>query len=288
MRTLWVLLPAFNEEASLPRLVPRLAETLGERGQAYRIVVVDDGSADSTADVLDDYRRTVPLDVVTHTLNRGLGETERDGFEYVAAHCEDDDVVVRLDCDDTHDPSYVLALMKKLDEGYDVVSTSRFQPGGGQEGVDGYRAAVSRAANLFMRVLFGIPGLRDYSCGFRIYRCRVLRDALRIYGNMFIQLRGLGFTSTLETVVKLHLLGCRFAEVPFVLRYDRKPGPSKMIASVTTLGYFVMAVLYHWPFGGWRSQYRGLARAYRQDPEAAVMRYGLASIRRRFASRIAF
>jgi dolichol-phosphate mannosyltransferase len=288
MKTLWVLLPAFNEEASLPRLLPRLAETFAERGYNYRVVVVDDGSGDATAGVLEDYRRTLPLDVVTHSLNRGLGETERDGFEYVAARCDDDDLVVRLDCDDTHDPSYIFAMAAKIVEGYDVVSTSRFQPGGGQEGVGGYRAVVSRAANLFMRALFGIPGLRDYSCGFRMYRCRVVRDAVRIYGNMFIQLRGLGFTSTLETVVKLHLLGCRFAEVPFVLRYDRKPSPSKMIASITTLGYFVMAVLYHWPFGGWRRQYRGLAAAYRQDPEAAVARFGLTSIRRRFASRIAF
>src|SRR5258708_1069238 len=112
-------------------------------------------------------------------------------------------------------------------------------------GVNGYRAALSLCANLFMKVVFDIPGVRDYSCGFRAYRTRVIKDAVSIFGNSFIQLRGLGFTSTLEIMVKLKILGCRFAEVPFVLRYDQKLSESKMVSSLTTLGYLLMGVLYH-------------------------------------------
>ena len=113
-----------------------------------------------------------------------------------------------------------------------------------------------------------------------------IQDAIRIFGNNFLQLRGLGFTSTLEMVVKLHLLGCRFAEVPFMLRYDQKASPSKMVSSITTLGYLTMAILYHWPAGGWASQYRGLRRIYRQDRNAALMRFGLHALRLRLTSRI--
>lgn len=283
---IWVLLPAYNEADSLPRLLPKLERVLGARGEPYRIVVVDDGSTDTTAAVLAEYQRTLPLDVVTHAINRGLGETERDGFEYVATRCRADDLVVRLDCDDTHEPEFLERMIAKVEEGYDVVNTSRFQPGGGQSGVNAYRAFISRSANLFMAMVFHVPGLRDYSCGFRAYRGRVIQDAIRIFGNNFIQLRGLGFTSTLEMVVKLHLLGCRFAEVPFMLRYDQKASPSKMVSSITTIGYLMMAFLYHWPLGGWASQYRGLRRLYRQDPEQAVGRFGLRSVRLRLASRI--
>ena len=115
---------------------------------------------------------------------------------------------------------------------------------------------------------------------------RIIRDAIRVFGNQFIQLRGLGFTSTLEMVVKLHLLGCRCAEVPFVLRYDQKPGPSKMIGSITAFGYFTMAVLYHWPLGGWKRQYRGLAPLYRARPDEAVEKFSRGY--RRTVSQISF
>ena len=283
---IWIFLPAYNEETALPRLLPKIDRALRGYNQSYHIVVVDDGSTDRTGAILAEYAQSLPLSVVTHPINRGLGEAERDGFEYIAAHCDPDDIIVRVESDDTHEPKFIFSLLEKLDEGYDVVNTSRFQPGGGQEGVDSSRATISRAANLFMQVVFRIPGTRDYSCGFRAYRARVIQDAIRIYGDNFIQLRGLGFTSTLEMIVKLHLLGCRFAEVPFVLRYDQKKSSSKMVASLTTLGYLIMAVLYYWPRGGWLSQYRGLHKLYRQDPGQAVERYKLQSLRQRPVSRI--
>ena len=223
---------------------------------------------------------------MTHPINRGLGETERDGFEFVAARCDASDVIVRVEGDDTHDPEYIFVLLEKLATGFDVVNTSRFQPGGAQLGVSAYRAFISRCANLFMKAMFPIPGLRDFSCGFRVYRARVIMDAIQVFGDDFIQLRGLGFTSTLEMVVKLHLLGCRFAEVPFVLRYDLKESHSKMVGSITTLGYFLMAFLNHWPFGGWRVRYGGLAQAYRQNPDAAVARFQRSKLPRHTASAI--
>lgn len=283
---IWIVLPAFNEEASLPKLLPKLDAKLREHGLEYRLVVVDDGSTDRTAEILAAFVDRLPMDVVTHPINRGLGETERDGFESVAARCAADDVIVRVEGDDTHDPQYILTLIAKLSEGFDVVNTSRFQPGGGQIGVSGYRALISRAANQFMRLVFPVPNVRDFSCGFRAYRAHVVQDAVSVFGNNFIQLRGLGFTSTLEMVVKLHLLGCRCAEVPFVLRYDQKESASKMVSSITALGYFMMALLYHWPFGGWASQYRGLRRLYAADRAAALARFGRHYIRRRVASEI--
>jgi dolichol-phosphate mannosyltransferase len=285
---IWILLPAYNEEASVARLLPKLAAALDGQADGYHIVAVDDGSTDQTADLLEQHAQVYPLTVVTHPLNRGLGETERDGFEFIAWRCAPDDVIVRLDADDTHEPELLPRLLDKLQEGYDVVNTSRFRPGGGQTGVTTYRAFISRAANLFMLAIFRIPGIRDYSCGFRAYRGRVIQDAVRVYGNNFIQLRGLGFTSTLEMVVKLHLLGCRFAEVPFQLRYDQKMSPSKMVSSITTLGYLTMALLYHWPFGGWARQYRGLRPLYREDPESAIDAYGLQVLRLPLSSRVSF
>lgn len=276
----WIMLPAFNEEKSIPILFPKIKKVFEEWNQAYRIVTVEDGSLDSTSEALKKIKSDYPLDIVFHKINRGLGETERDGFEHIAENANDEDIIVRLDCDVTHEPEYVLTLINKLKEGYDVVNTSRFQPGGCQIGVSRYRAIVSYAANIFMKLIFNIPGVKDYSCGYRAYRVKVIKDAIHIFGNGFIQLKGLGFTATLETIVKLKLLGCRFAEVPFVLRYDQKASPSKMVSSVSTLGYFTMALLYHWPFGGWLSQYQGMAKIYRQSPLKAHQKFSRNTIQR--------
>ena len=275
---LWIMLPAYNEQTDLPRLLEKLERSLG--GKDYRLVVINDGSTDETAHILKQYNNRLNLHVVEHPINRGLGETERDGFEYIAWHADREDLVVRIEGDDTHEPKYMFDLIDKLNQGYDVVNTSRFQPGGGQLGVSPYHAFISRSANVFMQVLLGIRGVSDYSCGYRAYRVSVLQDALEIFGNQLIQLRGLGFTSTLEIIVKLNVMGCRFAEVPFVLRYDQKQGGSKMVGSITMLGYFIMALLYWWPFGGWRWRYKDLRALYRSDPATAVEKFRLSNGKR--------
>lgn len=272
------MLPAYNEEASLPNLLPKIKQQLAGHEGGYHVVVINDGSNDNTSSELDSYAKEMPLTVITHEINRGLGESERDGFEYIALNAARDDIMVRMDCDDTHEPRYIPAIIEKMHEGNDVVITSRFQQGGGQKGVDGYRAFISSGASLFMKVMFNIPNVRDYSCGYRGYRVSLIQDAVRTFGNNFIQLRGLGFTSTLETIVKLHILGARFAEVPFMLRYDQKLSASKMSSAITVLGYFTLALLYHYPIRGWKARYRGLRELYPQDSQRAVKEYNRKSL----------
>ena len=137
-------------------------------------------------------------------------------------------------------------------------------------GVSSYRAAMSSAANIFMKVFFPMRGVREYSCGYRAYSSTIIKQAITTFGNSFIQLRGLGFTCTLEKLVKLHMIGARIAEVPFVLRYDKKTSSSKMIGSITTLGYIVMVILNYWPWGGWRSQ----RKAGNINPACSLMKIG--------------
>ena len=237
---IYILLPAFNEEDALRPMAEKLERVMKELGTPYRVVVVNDGSKDRTAEILEAMRAEYPLDVVTHKYNRGLGETIRDGFEFINERASPDDVVVRMDCDDTHEPRYIPVMLKKLQEGYDVVIASRYQPGGGVEGLDLYRRTISRIANLIFKAAFPIRGIWEYTCGYRAYRATIIQDALQVFGNRFVGLKGLGFTGTLEKLVKLRMLGARFAEVPFVLRYDQKMSQSKVVASVTTFGCFAL------------------------------------------------
>ncbi|MGE5605674.1 MAG: glycosyltransferase, partial [Bacteroidota bacterium] len=188
------------------------------------------------------------------------GETSRDMFERAAELSNPNDIIIRMDCDDTHEPKYMLDMIKKIDEGFDVVIASRFQPGGGQHGLDGYRKFISRCANIFMKIFFPIKGVWEYSCGYRAYRASIIQDALKIYGNDFISLKGLGFTCTLEKLVVLRNMKARFAEVPFELHYEQKLSPSKMLSSITTLGYLVLALKYIYPWGPIEKERRKLAQ----------------------------
>lgn len=260
--TLFVLLPAFNEEDSIPALVPKIFHALADGRWEFRVVLVDDGSTDHTRQRLVELRPEFPVEVLSHPINRGLGETIRDGIEYCVREGRPGDVVIRLDCDDTQDPAAIPALVEQTTEGYDVVLTSRYQPGGGQTGVYGYRKLLSWGAGIFMKAVFPIRGVRDYSSGYRAYRWEILAEAINVFGNRFIEQMDLGFSCTLEKLVKLHILGATFTEVPHVLRYDQKKSVSKMATWPTLWGYLVLACRYS-PWigvrrGHWRRRVRRL------------------------------
>lgn len=250
---IFILLPAYNEAKSFSPLFTKIKGIMSSLQKDYIVIVCDDGSNDDTVDILNKYKGKFPLEIITHSINRGLGESSRDLFERVALIGNKGDFIIRMDCDNTHEPKYIPQIISKLEQGYDVVVASRFQKGGGQMGVDGYRTFVSRGANLFMKIFFPIQGLQEYSCGYRGYSYEIIKKAIEIYGNNFIQLKGLGFTCTLEKLIKLKLIGANFGEIPFLHRYDQKKSDSKMVSSVTTLGYLVMTILYHWPWSGWKS-----------------------------------
>ena len=165
-----IILPAYNEEKSIDSLFTKIEQTMKENNYDYKIILVNDGSADNTSKLIAEYSQRMHIEIITHKLNRGLWETIRDGFERAAEICTPDDIIVRMDCDDTHEPKYIPEMVKKINEGYEVVITSRFQPGGGTRGLDAYRNFVSRMANLLMKMFFPIKGIWEYSCGYRAYR----------------------------------------------------------------------------------------------------------------------
>jgi dolichol-phosphate mannosyltransferase len=262
---IWILLPAYNEEPSFPPLTAKIRESMEKIGARYRIVVVNDGSRDRSASVLDDIAKTTPVEVLTHKYNRGLGETIRDGLEYIAEHSAPEDVVVRMDCDDTHEPEYIAKMIAKLNEGYEVVIASRYQPGGGVIGLDWYRRSISRTANLMLKAWFPMPHIWEYTCGYRAYRASLIKDLLEIFGNKLIDLKGLGFTGTIEKLVKCRMVRARVVEIPFMLHYHQKRSVSKVVTSITTLGYLVLMAKYMTWWGDEGQQWRTAceARAHR-------------------------
>jgi dolichol-phosphate mannosyltransferase len=228
-----VVLPAYNEAEALPRLLARLRDvSVGHFGASLSVVVVDDGSSDGTAESVrqgDGLR----LRVVVHEHNRGLAEAIRSGLLAAMEQAADDDVIVTMDADDTHAPGLISRMTMLLEEGNDVVIASRFAPGGRTVGVPWTRALLSRGASLLFRLVHPIRGVRDYTCGYRAYRAGLLRQAFARWGQDFIS--EAGFTCMVDILLKLHRLGAVATEAPLVLRYERKPGKSKMDVRRTTL-----------------------------------------------------
>jgi dolichol-phosphate mannosyltransferase len=243
VKTLWNVLPAYNEERSLAGLLPRfvtLAAALGPRGAGLRVLLVDDGSRDGTAGAAAAFRDRLALEVIPHGVNRGLGAALRTGILAALARADDADLIGTMDADDTHDPALFIPMWDQLEaEGADLVIASRYAPGGREIGLTPLRRALSRGASLLLSLVVPVRGARDYTCGFRLYRARTLRRAALAFGDRLIE--EAGFTCMAELLLKLGRGGAKVAESPLVLRYDRKEGASKMKLARTIARYFALA-----------------------------------------------
>lgn len=244
-----IILPAYDEEQSVDTLLGRIEQIMRENQYEYKIVFVNDGSKDRTAGMLEPYLKRMPIEVIAHKINRGLWETIRDGFERAAEICRPGDIIIRMDCDNTHDPKYIPSMISKINEGFGVVIASRFQKSGKTYGVSAYRMLISRLANLIMKIFFPIRGVREYSCGYRAYKAGLVQNALKIFENSFIDLKGLGFTCTVEKLIKFRMMKARITEIPFKLKYNLKKSSSKMVSSITTVGYLILIMKYIYPWG---------------------------------------
>ena len=221
-----VVLPAYNEEANLGSLLERIDRDLTDELLPYRILVVDDGSRDRTADILAAAACSLPLTIFRHERNQGLGATIRDGLRLATEMAGEHDIVVTMDADETHSPALIATMVQRVREGRDVVIASRFQPGGAVYGLSTFRSLISWVASVLMRLCFPTRGIRDYTCGFRAYRAAVLRAANEEYGAALVDQEG--FQCMADILIKLRRMDLVFGEVPMILRYDLKGGASKM------------------------------------------------------------
>ncbi|WP_033438776.1 glycosyltransferase [Saccharothrix sp. NRRL B-16314] len=229
-----VVLPAYNEAASLPPLLHRLAEVaLTEQLTAW---VVDDGSSDGTAEVAIAGVPGLDVRLVSHPVNLGLGQAVQSGLRAVLAEAGEDDVVVVMDADDTHDPDLIRQLESEIAAGADVVICSRFVAGGDDATAPALRRLLSRGAAVLFRQVLRVDGVRDFTSGFRAYRVSLLTRAAEHWGERLIEERG--FACMVELLLKLRHCRPVVAEVPLTLRYDRKQGPSK-IRIARTVGQYV-------------------------------------------------
>jgi dolichol-phosphate mannosyltransferase len=246
----WIVVPTYNEAGSIERLLRALAGTLADAAPGdHRILVVDDGSPDGTAQIAERLGAELGVvEVLRRQVKDGLGRAYLAGFAHALAGGAQ--LVGEMDADLSHDPAHLPAMLAAA-QGADLVLGSRYVPGGGVTDWGPLRRGLSRFGCAYARAILGVPQ-RDLTGGFKLIR-RELLEAIDLDS-----VRAQGYVFQIEVTYRAVLAGFRVAEVPIVFR-DRAAGESKMSARIALEAMWRVPRLR-------RSAPAAVARAARRDP----------------------
>ncbi|MCX7918492.1 MAG: glycosyltransferase family 2 protein [bacterium] len=201
-----VVIPVLNEEKNIPQLHQALINTLTALEKSFEIIYVDDGSTDSSFQLLSELYQKSPEQIRVIQFRRRFGQTAAmsAGIAYAQGK-----IIIMLDADLQNDPVDIPRLLEKMEEGYDIVSGWRINR------KDKYvtRILPSKIANWLIGSITGVK-LHDYGCSLKAYRAEVIKE-LKLYGEMH------RFIPALASWV-----GAKIAEIP-VQHHPRRFGKSK-------------------------------------------------------------
>jgi dolichol-phosphate mannosyltransferase len=216
----WIVLPTYCEADNLVPMADALRAVLPADA---RILVVDDASPDGTGAIAD---RLAAADARLAVLHRpgkaGLGPAYLAGFAHALAAGAG--AVVEMDCDFSHDPAAVPALLSALEDGADVALGSRSVPGGRVENWSAWRRAVSRGGCLYAQAVLRVP-VRDLTGGFKGFRAEAL------HAIDYATARAKGYAFQVELTYRALLAGLRVTELPIVF-HERREGDSKISGAI--------------------------------------------------------
>jgi dolichol-phosphate mannosyltransferase len=231
LRLLSVVIPARDEQGSIAGAVEHLHVELRLRGIPHEIVVVDDGSTDSTWELLGKLREKIPeLTPVQNNGANGFGNAVVFGID----HSQGDAVVIMM-ADESDDCRDVAEYWELLGQGWDAAFGSRFIRGGGVIDYPPHKLLVNRLANTFLRVMFRAK-LNDFTNAFKAYR-RTALDGCRPFLSPH-------FNLTVELPLKVLVRGYSWTTMPITWR-NRRAGISKL--KIREMGSrYLFITLYCW------------------------------------------
>ncbi|HEY1824570.1 MAG TPA: polyprenol monophosphomannose synthase [Acidimicrobiales bacterium] len=248
MRTL-VVLPTYNEISNVELMLRTLNEVVPE----CHVLVVDDGSPDGTAKLAHAVGAELGnVDLLERRSKDGLGAAYRAGFAWGLEH--EYDHFVEMDCDFSHDPRALPALLT-VAEDYDVVIGSRYVPGGQMPNWKLSRQLLSRGGNQYASIMLGLK-VTDSTAGFRVYSAA----ALETIGYRSVTASGYGFQ--IEMTYRARTNGASIIEVPITFK-DRQRGESKMSQAIVVEA---LVLVTRWAAERWYARGRAFAQRRKAKP----------------------
>ena len=231
MNKCFAILPCYNEELNIGALIDEWnsqKERLYEVGYELKVVAIDDCSKDKTKDVIlqkaSEYEN---VSLFAHETNKGLCGGLNSAISYFIENGEQNDLMVLMDGDNTHNPIYVHDMLKKLQaNSVDCVIASRYCEVSNIVGVAAHREFMSDMAKHYYSMVLRVPNVKDYTCGYRMYTYDIIKKLVNEFGKDPIIEKS--FACMMELLYKLYIVGAKFDETGFELRYDNKKGESKM------------------------------------------------------------
>lgn len=222
-----VIIPVYNEGRSIYSLLEQFDSFAKLFKLKFNLVVVNDNSSDDSQLYIDKAIKDFRLDIncIKHKANLGLHGSLTTGFNSLKS-INDEDIIITLDGDNTHNPHLIREFIYKINEGADIVIASRYCEQSRVYGLSKLRHLLSIGAKFLYSIRWRIPGVKDYTCNFRGYKGWLISKANEVYGDKFITEKG--FTATTEILKKINKFKPIIVEVPMILKYSNKENASNM------------------------------------------------------------
>lgn len=213
------IIATYNERENIKLMLDTLAKIAQENSNYdFATLVVDDNSPDGTGEIVKNYMKKEPSVHLITGPKKGLGHALIRGYKYAIEKMQAD-VIIPNDCDFSFDPYKIPALLKKIDEGYDVVVASRHIGTGATKGWSLFRKLNHWVANTFFATyVAGIKEVRDHNGNFKAIRVKGVLDQVPLDELLKkIKIRGFGFQAYI--LYALSKVTDKFCEVPVVFKF---------------------------------------------------------------------
>ena len=241
---IYILLPCYNEYKNLLPLLKKINLININKDIKINILIVNDGSTDETHKNLNFLKKVSKNKIIylKHKINFGLNIALLNGFKKIISIGKKDDVIITLDSDNTH-PVNLIPKMNALIafKSYDIVIASRFQKVSKVQGLSLFRTLLSIAAKIVFKFIINIKNVNDYTCNYRAYRFEILKKSKLINKKFFFN-KDFSIASDLLININKNINNINICEVPLMLRYDKKIGPSKMNVGKNIIKTFFLII----------------------------------------------
>lgn len=215
---IYICIPSYNEERTVGVLLWKIRQVMAEFPRDYHLLVLDDASNDATPDILAPYTRVLPLTLIRHAQRTGYADSLEQLLREAVrrAPYPRRDVAIALQADFTEEPEHIPTLVKRIEGGVDVVTSTP---------ADDVQPALPRwsrrALGVLLRRLDWQDDAGDPLSGFRAYRVICLKKAIEARnGGRLLQLEGWAANAELLRAVQPYAR--RMATAPIELHHERR------------------------------------------------------------------